>query len=318
MKSFFVVILSLLLFTACLKEELPVTPYNRGNVITAQVSMGNDYGTQVWYKLNTHQIVKTNAKTAWDLAFSCNDSNYVLLNTSLAAQAAPCNTANFNSVNSDAGLNYKIDHPGGNYDSLALKDLLNGNVFIVDRGFTPSGNAIGKKKIQLLSVNTNQYVLKYADLNGSNEHTVSVTKNPDYHYIYLSFSNNQILTIEPQKYDWDLCFTSYTHVFYDPYTPYLVTGVLINTHDCQAAKIFHKNFADIQYQDVLNTSFTNQRDIIGYDWKTYNFNTAQFEIDFNKNYLIKDSEGFYYKLRFIGFYDNSGNKGNPKFEFQKL
>ena len=34
--------------------------------------------------------------------------------------------------------------------------------------------------------------------------------------------------------------------------------------------------------------------------------------------VSRDAKGFYYKLRFIDFYDDHGNKGNPKFEFQKF
>lgn len=307
-----------LLLNACLKEELPVKPYDRGNVITQQVCIGNDYSQQIWFKLSTNQTVKSNSKLSWDLAFSCNDSNIVLLNTALVAQAAQTNTTDFYAVNSDAGLTYKIDHPGGIDDSLALTNFTNGNVFIIDRGYTPAGIPIGKKKIQLLYVNNSEYKIKYADLNNANEFEYTLVKNNNYHYIYFSLSTNQLLFIEPEKHTWDICFTSYTHVFYNPYTPYLVTGALINANSTSAIKIFNKPFEEISLNDTINAVFSHQRDIIGYDWKTYNFNTSSFQVDFTKNYLIKDYEGFYYKLRFIDFYDNQGNKGCPKFEFKKL
>jgi hypothetical protein len=36
------------------------------------------------------------------------------------------------------------------------------------------------------------------------------------------------------------------------------------------------------------------------------------------NYVVLDREGYFYKLRFISFYNNSGEKGYPTFEFQRL
>ncbi len=38
----------------------------------------------------------------------------------------------------------------------------------------------------------------------------------------------------------------------------------------------------------------------------------------NKSYVFLTSEGSYFKLRFTDYVDNNGNRGAPKFEFQKL
>ena len=57
--------------------------------------------------------------------------------------------------------------------------------------------------------------------------------------------------------------------------------------------------------------------IIGFDWKYYDFNLG-YIIYPDRYYLLKDEDGFYFKIRFIDFYDPSGNKGTATFEYQRL
>ena len=39
---------------------------------------------------------------------------------------------------------------------------------------------------------------------------------------------------------------------------------------------------------------------------------------YEKNFIIKNSIGLYFKLHFIDFYNDSGEKGYPKFALQQL
>ncbi len=59
-------------------------------------------------------------------------------------------------------------------------------------------------------------------------------------------------------------------------------------------------------------------DVIGYSWKEYNFGSSTYEVDPSKNYIIKTTEGMYYKIHFIDFYNDQGDKGTPVFETQLL
>jgi len=58
--------------------------------------------------------------------------------------------------------------------------------------------------------------------------------------------------------------------------------------------------------------------VIGYEWKYYNFDAALYTIEPGLAYVIRDRDGFYYKLRFIDFYSEGGEKGYPKFEYVRL
>lgn len=315
-----VAIAATLLLNACVKEEQPISPHSQGSTTVSQVDEGATYATQVWYSLGNNSIVKTNARMDWDIAFDCADTGHWMhLNTSLAAQAAVTNTTQFDEVTASTGLSFRPDPANGQTDSLAIGDWLqHGKVCVIDRGYDPDGRAIGKMKLQITGLENGTYSFRYANLDGTNEHTAQVTKNDLYNTIAFSFATNQAANIEPPKDQYDLCFTQYTYVFYDPYTPYSVNGVLINPYNTQVAVDTLETFDAINLADVASYSFSPALDKIGYDWKEYSFTTSSYTILTTKTFIIKDKSGLYYKLHFIDFYNDQGQKGSPKFEFQRL
>jgi len=84
------------------------------------------------------------------------------------------------------------------------------------------------------------------------------------------------------------------------------------------AQVFDKDFSAITLDDLSNYSLSLNINTIGYDWKFYDFETSKYTVFVNQNYIIKSTEGKFYKLHFINFYDESGVKGTPVFEFQEL
>ena len=134
----------------------------------------------------------------------------------------------------------------------------------------------------------------------------------------LSFDTYQIVDVEPPKESWDLVFTQYTHAFIDPPVSYLVTGVLSNRYRVQVAVDRQKNYSEIAYGDIASYVFRVDLNVIGFDWKEYDFDTGSYTVFPEINYVIKDSEGRHYKLHFTDFYDDTGEKGTPKFELQEL
>ncbi len=314
---------SVLLFsTSCRKSEIAIAPLDRGDVITASVEMKSDYKQQLFYSLSENAIISSNLKTIWDIGFECSSTGFhVKTNTSKAMSVYNTTQTTFTLVNDTNGLseNRIYDSPTGNLDSTAFGNWqTNKPVYIVDRGYNETGTQLGFKKVQILSVNTNEYILKIADVNGSNEVTVIVPKNTNKNFISFSFNSNTIINVDPDKTNYDLLFSQYTHIYNDPFSIYLVAGVLINSNKVKIAQIFDKPFIDILINDTLSHPFKNYQNTIGYDWKTYSFVSSSYIIDINKCYIIKDVKGFYYKLHFIDFYNSSGVKGFPKFEFRKL
>jgi hypothetical protein len=63
-------------------------------------------------------------------------------------------------------------------------------------------------------------------------------------------------------------------------------------------------------KDLVNMNFHNRRDIIGYDWKNYDFNNGRYKTRNHVNYIIKTNEPQpkFFKLRFTDFYSVDGLK----------
>jgi len=120
---------------------------------------------------------------------------------------------------------------------------------------------------------------------------------------------------------WSILFTRYTTMLVtdegENY-PYLVVGALLNPNGVTAARDTIHDFLDLDINDVADLEFTIQADVIGYDWKYYNFDAGVYTIEPDKNYVIRDRDGFLYKLRFVDFYSDEGVKGYPTFEFVRL
>ena len=168
------------------------------------------------------------------------------------------------------------------------------------------------------SVTSEYYKITYANLDNSEYNSLEIYKDPAVNFTSFSFTQNNIVNIQPPSDDWDLVFSQYTHLFNNPDIPaYLVTGVISN-YQVLIAEDTSYNFEEITYNMINNLSFSSNCDIIGYDWKEYNLETGSFSINSNINYVIKDRQQRYFKLRFIDFYNELGEKGYPKFELQEL
>lgn len=307
------------IITSCQKDELPVPKHKSGNVITATVNMNSNYKYQIFYDLETNSVISQNLKTAWDLGFETSENGYrIILNSSKAMFAYNTGQTDFSAITDTTGFaaNKKWDAPSGNLDSTAIGNWkTNTPVYILDRGYNENGQKIGFKKIQFISVDGYKYSIRYADLNGTGDTTLQIFKDNKYNFTFLSFNTNSAVIIEPPKTDWDIVFTQYTEALS---TPYIVTGALLNRYNTLATMDSEKIFSQITYEDAINYTLSSNINIIGYNWKEYDYNSGTYIIFPQKNYIIKDSKGYYYKLHFIDFYDQFGNKGNPKWEYQKL
>lgn len=312
-----------LLFSSCEKEELPITPHDPGDIITATVNMDASYKWQIYFDLKTNSIVSQNLKSDWDLGFEASTAGFhVVLNTSKGMYAWNTGDTNFATISDTLGFSFhkKWDETSGNLDSTAIGDWRNtGNVFIIDRGYNELGLHQGFRKIIFQSVDTMNYIIQFANMDGSDEAIYQITKNDNYNFTFFSFNNlGETKIIEPPKSDWDICFTQFTYIFYDeiPITPYLVTGCLLNRYNTQAKMDSAIDFNDIDYDYAVSKTLSILINEIGYGWK--GFNGVSYVTYPEMNYIILDSEGEYFKLHFIDFYNSLGVKGNPTFEFQRL
>lgn len=319
----YLILLSIIVFfVSCEKKELPAPAYDRGDALTVEIEMTSNYKNQVWYSLSENKVVSANLKSAWDLAFeSSANGTHVFLNGSKSMRVYKTNFTSLAMVTDTAGLeaNGKADMPSGNTDSTGIGDWQTTNtVYIVNRGYNENGQLQGFYKLKINTVSASAFSIEYGDIFGTQTYQQTIVKDPGYNFIYFSFATNQQVTIEPAQAAYDLCFTQYTHIFTNPLQYYLVTGVLNNTHNTRITKITDRPFAEITINDTLGRVFGSNRNVIGYEWKSFDLNSNLYTVNPALCYIIQDSKGFYYKLHFIDFYNTSGIKGYPKFEFKKL
>jgi hypothetical protein len=167
------------------------------------------------------------------------------------------------------------------------------------------------------NMGANFWYFKFADLDGSNEQSVTLEGDmyTGKNYIYYSLDNNAIVDKEPDSEDWELQFTKY----FDYNIPYYVTGVLANSE-----RVVVQQVDDVDqptFEDYDESMFTDIYTEIGSDWKEFNMNTFQYELDENRVYFIKELQNdgvdsTYWKLYFTGFTGTS--EGKYTFEQKQL
>lgn len=322
----------ILMFTlvSCFEEDEMVPPHESGNLTVGRVELTETYKFQVFFDLETNSTVKQNLLSEWDLGFETSDSGWhVILNTSKMMLAGNSGQTDFNAVTIKKGIEMNFDPSNGNLDSTAIGNwytmvednpVSQGFVYVIDRGTDEEANQPGMKKVVFGFQDKNTYTLRYANLDGSEENTLVIPKDTSVNFVCFSFDNG-IVDIEPPKNSWDLQFGRYSTLLFtdagDPY-PYVVTGVLLNPYNTLAQRDTVNLFDEISFQIAQQHQLVRQRDIIGYDWKEYDFDNEMYAVMPQKVYVLKNRVGYYYKLRFIDFYNETGERGYPAFEFLRL
>lgn len=307
-------------FTSCLKEEIPVPKHEPGDVLTNEVNLSSNYKYQIYFNLEENKVVGQNLKTTWDLGFESDPNNHrIILNSSKSMFVYPTSETDFQLVNDTVGYtsNRKLDEPNGDITKTAIGDWTTAKIYIIDRGFDEVGGHQGFYKTKFLAADENGFKFVIAELNSTQLDTILLPVDDTYNFSFFNLSTGQQVMVEPPKEEWDLVFTQYTHIFYEPEeTPYLVTGCLLNRYNTKSVMDETLNFDEANIETTTSLELNNEIDEIGYDWKEFSGNTYITHSD--KIYIIEDQNGFFYKWRFIDFYTTSGDKGNPVWEYQKL
>ena len=323
----------LLLLTSCFEEDERVTPNESGAVETATIAQKQDYSQTVFFDLGNSEVVLETGKMAWDIAFDSQQNGWrIYLNTTRFMLAARTAVTDFSAVGDTLGAKWLFDKSDGNPDSTAIGqwfEVQNGDtlsrqeVYILDLGYTANGSALGLRKLQIIGYSEESYTVAHARLDGSEYTENKIMKDPGMPLVFYSLRNKESIAGQwPPPKSWDLWFTQYTTLLYtnegDPY-PYIVTGVLANTRDgVEIAEDTTYAFSELSFDLALGLDFGKEADKIGYDWKWYDFDAGSYTVLTGHNYVVKTTEGYFYKLRFIGFYNTQGEKGYPVIEFQRL
>jgi len=326
MKKALVLICVTMLLFACEKKEEPVSPAT-SQALTA--GMGDSYETMLYFDVNTGLFVSQMPHIGYDLQFSSapNDRT-IYLNSSNFMFVRNFGSVPFESV-SDTTLaqDWRYDFPTGNKNRTAIGSWYNADgsskneVFVVDRGYNAQGIRIGFVKMMVLSADDNTFRIRVSSLDNSNDTTAIVQKNVDTRLTQFYFKTMAAEEIEPNKNDWHFQFTQYTD--YDITTegdtiPYLVRGVLTNEENTEIARLDGVDFESINKEDAQVLSFSNARNAIGFNWKSFSLQTGVYEVLPDIVFIVKEVSGNYYKLQFVDYYNDAGEKGYAKFKIEGL
>lgn len=271
-----------------------------------------------------------------------NITNIDAVNSQTVAQLKPLvQTANF------AENAQYVDSPTGNIhiNPTAVAEIKinedQNKVYLVNLGFKTFsgatnagsvyavGDARGWKKIRVLRSGS-AYRVQYADLDDVTHREFIVEKNPDYNFRYFSFDSHTYADIEPKKNSWDICYTVFTNLVNLPgtntQTSYIFSdGVLHNIlggvsayEVTTAAGQGEAEFKNFKKENIDPAKFeTGDRRTIGSNWRTTTGPNGA-EVFNNKFYILKNSEGFYFKLRFLRMKNDQNYRGFPQFEYKPL
>lgn len=334
MKKLLLLIPIAIFLTSCFEEDIAVTPLDRGDVQSNQVEMNRKYENQIYFDLKSNSVVSTNKYGEWDLGFQCYDSLFVILNSARIMAVQDLGKVDFASITSESEeVEFRRDVPSGNTDSMAIgkwwtedngEIISKEHIYIIDRNRSHERIDGGLRKMKILSANDNEFVFIFSELNASTADTVVVPRNDMYNYMTVSLDGNgTVNNLQPRSNEWDLLFTQYTELFDVPgFEVYPVRGVLINSRYCEVVEADSTiTFDELTSESLNEYKFTNKRDGVGYSWKQPDINTGVYTVNPLKKYIIRDTDGFYFKLRFIGFtkvIDGRAERGYPEFEIKLL
>jgi hypothetical protein len=329
--TLFILCIFLMGLSSCFKEKPYQPKDSEHSDKRVVIPMTPTYQNMFFFSLEKGQIVRESNPETFDLMFENTASKlHIWLNGSKLMSVKHTGKTNFDSVTDRDTLTangWLLDRPDFSEDSNAIGKWWTQNgsnissnkeVLLIHLGKDITGKALGYRKMQIESYSGNTYYIRFAFPNGEDEHEVAIPKDGATCYRYFSFSNGgKLVDIEPPKESWDLVFTRYAHVFYDPYyLPYVVVGVLHHPLHVEAYVDSTANYESFKLSDIQSERFSAKRDAIGYNWKQYDFN--EYKVLPYKIYLIKAHQQRFYKLRFLDFYNEKFERGYPTFGYEEL
>lgn len=324
-------------------EPTIVVPPSSGSTLTLNGIIANEdgasAGNSVYVDLSADKQTPV-ARDSWDLGFYCGNDFKVILNATNGVSVISVNKTDINAVTSTDfdPNNLKVGHGQGNFtivDDGREKNILNktaiapisqndaeNKVYIVNRK-GGSANVLPNEdlyKIKILRKGTTGYSLQYAKVNDKSFKILDISKNNEFNFQFVSLAKEAITNVEPQKTEWDIIW-GYS-IYFTATIPYGFSDLVFinNIGGVTAAEILTetKLYKDFSKADASSLTFSANRDIIGSNWRATTGNPAGVKSD--RFYVIKDSKGNIYKLKFnsFGVGNDTGTRGKPVIQYELL
>lgn len=350
------VAITAIFFTSCSDDDTPLEPIKiviEGAAIAPEVG-GSNEPNQVYIDLSTNTATSVK-RDSWDLGFYSGSEFKVVINGSIFMAVAPIDATDIDAISSttEEVLNLQpqvavgtfeasnlafIDNPNGDISETAITTIADNEdsnvVYLVNLGFEVgteaattgsvaiSGNSRGWKKIRILKEGTS-YLLQYANLDDTTHKEITISKDADYNFTFFSFNTEAIVNVEPKATDWDLNFTVFTNKIEGfgsyGYSDYVVNNTKANTNayllDSEVDTFTYDNFT---LTDIISANFLNDQRGIGSSWRNGGGPGSLPSLKENVFYVVSDTDGNYYKLKFLALTNDAGTRGYPKFIYSLL
>jgi hypothetical protein len=246
----------------------------------------------------------------------------------------------------DGGNISYIDHPAGAITGTAIAEVsandADNKVYLVNLGNAiPTaipqigsvnlyGEARGWKKIRVLR-NGNGYTLQYADPAATTFQEITIAKDAAYNFKFFSLTTNSEVVVEPQKDQWDLNLTTFTNIlsmgpqgsisyFYSDFVVSNNKGGVRVYEVLNSAGVTYDAFtvANVDNAKLTAEAAADQR-VIGANWRNAGGQGGAIpSVKDDRFYVVKDTDGNIYKLKFIAMYNMAGERGYPTFQYELL
>lgn len=188
------------------------------------------------------------------------------------------------------------------YDSAA--DLFSRGLFNVYYLSYP-GVYFPSIKFQILTYTPTEVSFRYANIDGSNEKTLTIPLNFSTHYTYVSLVTGTVQDIEPtDKMSWDFEVTRYTTFVTDFSQPqmYGVAGLISNpSKNVKIAKLENVNLENISESSLSSYNYLSSLSAVGHDWKKFsNGGPDGFYSILPRSYVVSVA-GKKHGLQFVSF-----------------
>ncbi|WP_147677667.1 HmuY family protein [Algibacter pacificus] len=345
-----------LVLSSCSSDETPSDPIKiviEGASISPEVGGPNEQN-QVYIDLSTNTTTAIQRDT-WDLGFYSGTEFRVAINGSIYMAVAELTETDIDAVSSlstevqelqpsVAVGTYKaeniiyVDAPDGTISETAISEIsatdVDNKVYLVNLGNevgteTPStgsveisGDSRGWKKIRVLK-NGDDYILQYADLDATTHKEVTISKNSNYNFTFFSFNTETVVNVEPEKTEWDLNFTVFTNEI-EGYGSYGYSDFVVNNVKADAkvymidTDIDAFTYADFALTDVVDANFTNDQRSVGSSWRNGGGPGSLPSLKDHVFYVVSDTDGNLYKLKFLALTNADGERGYPEFIYSLL
>lgn len=341
LNSFVAVALLALTFTACKKskdEPVIVVPPSDGSTLTLEGKTAeSNYANVVYTDFSTDKATKSDRKS-WNMAFTSDAKFRVVLNPSYQTTAVATSKTDITTVTlADPGTTINLNHDILDPSTVSLADYWDGD--ITKTAFAEVSATDADNKVYLLSYEGNKekekwfkikvtrsgsgYKIQYARLNETTIKTLDVPKSSSYNLTFASLENSKIVTVEPEKANWDISWSYSTNNsgLGSPYwvQDFISLNTLGNVSAVQVSTAV-KSYAAFTESDLSTLTFSGAKDVIGTKWRTAPSQAGTGGgVKTDLFYVVKDSAGNVYKLKFNSYISgDGGERGKPVIEYKLI